>query len=32
MISRTLPLSRGIEAFDLAADPRNIKVLLKAGG
>ncbi len=32
MISRTLPLSRGQEAFDLAADPRNIKVLLKPGG
>jgi threonine dehydrogenase-like Zn-dependent dehydrogenase len=29
MISRQLPLSRGIEAFELAADPRYIKILLK---
>lgn len=29
MISRQLPLDRGIEAFQLAADPRHIKVLLK---
>jgi alcohol dehydrogenase len=31
MISKTLPLSRGVEAFELAADPRNIKVLLRPG-
>lgn len=31
MISRTLPLSRAVEAFDLAADPRHIKVLLRPG-
>jgi threonine dehydrogenase-like Zn-dependent dehydrogenase len=29
MISRQLPLSRGVEAFELAADPRYIKILLK---
>lgn len=29
MISRRLPLSRGIEALELAADPRHIKVLIK---
>jgi len=29
MISRSLPLSRGVEAFELASDPRNIKILLK---
>lgn len=29
MVSKTLPLSRGVEAFELAADPRNIKVLLR---
>jgi len=32
MISRTLPLSKGIEAFEMAADPRYIKVLLKVEG
>ena len=31
MISRTLPLSRGVEAMELAGDPRVIKVLLKPG-
>lgn len=31
MISRTLPLSRGAEAFELAADSRHIKVLLRPG-
>lgn len=31
MISRQLPLARGVEAFELAADPRHIKVLLKTG-
>lgn len=31
MISRQLPLDRGIEAFDLAAEPQMIKVLLKVG-
>lgn len=31
MISRTLPLSRGVDAFDMAADPRYIKVLLRVG-
>lgn len=29
LISRTYPLERGIEAFEAARDPRNIKVLLK---
>lgn len=29
MISRQLPLSRGVEAFELAQSPRCIKVLLK---
>lgn len=29
MISRKLPLERGVEAFAMAADPRYIKVLLK---
>jgi len=29
MISRQLPLSKGIEAFEMAADPRYIKILLK---
>ncbi len=32
MISKVLPLSRGVDAFAQAADPRNIKVLLKPGG
>lgn len=32
MISKVLPLSRGVEAFQLAADPRYIKVLLRPGG
>jgi threonine dehydrogenase-like Zn-dependent dehydrogenase len=32
MISRTLPLSRGLEAFGLAGDPKIIKVVLKPGG
>jgi threonine dehydrogenase-like Zn-dependent dehydrogenase len=32
MVSRTLPLSRGVEAFELADDPRNIKVLVRPGG
>ncbi|MEP0844562.1 MAG: alcohol dehydrogenase catalytic domain-containing protein [Phycisphaerae bacterium] len=32
MISRRMPLSRGVEAFELAGDPRCIKVLLKPGG
>jgi len=32
MISRQMPLSKGVEAFALAADPRYIKVLLKPGG
>lgn len=32
MISRQLPLSRGLEAFEMAADPRYIKILLKIGG
>ncbi|HOA74865.1 MAG TPA: alcohol dehydrogenase catalytic domain-containing protein [Phycisphaerae bacterium] len=32
MVSRTLPLSRGVEAFALADDPRSIKVLLRPGG
>lgn len=32
MVSKVLPLSRGVEAFELAADPRYIKVLLKPGG
>ncbi|UCD30104.1 MAG: alcohol dehydrogenase catalytic domain-containing protein [Planctomycetota bacterium] len=31
MISRQLPLSRGVEAFEMAADPRYIKILLKVG-
>lgn len=31
MVSRRLPLSRGVEAFEQAADPRNIKVLIKPG-
>ncbi|MGQ9652063.1 MAG: MDR/zinc-dependent alcohol dehydrogenase-like family protein [Phycisphaerae bacterium] len=29
MISRQLPLARGVEAIELAADPRHIKILLK---
>ncbi len=29
MIGRTLPLERGVEAFDMARDPRFIKILLK---
>jgi len=29
MISRQLPLDRGLEAFEMAADPRYMKVLLK---
>jgi len=29
MVSRQLPLDRGLEAFELAADPRYLKVLLK---
>jgi threonine dehydrogenase-like Zn-dependent dehydrogenase len=32
MVSRRLPLSRGVEAFELAGDPRCIKVLLRPGG
>jgi threonine dehydrogenase-like Zn-dependent dehydrogenase len=32
MISRQLPLSKGLEAFELANDPRYIKILLKTGG
>jgi len=31
MISRQLPLSKGVEAFEMAADPRYIKILLKMG-
>jgi threonine dehydrogenase-like Zn-dependent dehydrogenase len=31
MISRQLPLSKGIQAFEMAADPRYIKVLLRIG-
>jgi hypothetical protein len=31
MISRQLPLSKGLEAFELANDPRYIKILLKIG-
>jgi threonine dehydrogenase-like Zn-dependent dehydrogenase len=31
MVTRQLPLERGVEAFDLARDPRSIKVLLKVG-
>jgi len=31
MISRRMPLSKGVEAFELAGDPRQIKVLLKPG-
>jgi threonine dehydrogenase-like Zn-dependent dehydrogenase len=31
MVSRTLPLSRGVEAFELAESPRAIKVLIKVG-
>lgn len=31
MVSRTMPLSRGVEAFDLATDPRFVKILLKPG-
>jgi threonine dehydrogenase-like Zn-dependent dehydrogenase len=31
MVSRVVPLTRGVEAFELATDPRTIKVLLKAG-
>ncbi|MHC4442282.1 MAG: MDR/zinc-dependent alcohol dehydrogenase-like family protein [Planctomycetota bacterium] len=31
MISRQLPLSKGLEAFKMAADPRYIKILLKVG-
>lgn len=31
MISRRLPLNQGVEAFELAADSRSIKVLLKVG-
>lgn len=29
MVSRTMPLSSGVQAFEAAADPRNIKVLLR---
>lgn len=32
MISRQLPLSRGLEAFEMAADPRHIKILVKVKG
>lgn len=32
MISRQLPLARGLEAFEMAADPRHIKILLKVKG
>lgn len=31
MVSAVYPLSRGVEAFTAADDPRNIKVLLKPG-
>ena len=31
MISRQLPLSKGLEAFRIADDPRHIKILLKVG-
>ena len=31
MISKRFPLDRGMEALEAAADPRNIKVLLKIG-
>jgi threonine dehydrogenase-like Zn-dependent dehydrogenase len=31
MVSRTLPLSQAAQAFELAADPRHIKILLKTG-
>ncbi|GMU22971.1 MAG: L-threonine 3-dehydrogenase [Phycisphaerae bacterium] len=31
LISRQLPLARGLEAFEMADDPRYIKVLLKIG-
>lgn len=32
MVSRQLPLARGVEAFELAVDPRHIKILLKIKG
>jgi threonine dehydrogenase-like Zn-dependent dehydrogenase len=32
MISRQLPLSRGVEALQMAADSNYIKILLKVGG
>lgn len=32
LISRTYPLSQGVEAFAAAADRANVKVLLSAGG
>jgi len=32
MVSRQLPLARGVEAFELASDPRYIKILLKVKG
>ena len=32
MISRQLPLARGTEAFEMAADPRHIKILLQDQG
>ncbi len=31
MISRQLPLSKGVDAFELTKDPRYIKILLKVG-
>lgn len=31
LISRKLPLERGVEAMEMAADPRHIKILLKIG-
>jgi threonine dehydrogenase-like Zn-dependent dehydrogenase len=31
MISRQLPLNKGEEAMELAADPNHVKVLLKVG-
>ena len=32
MISRELPIERGVEAFQMAADPQYIKILLRIGG
>lgn len=31
MVSRRVPLERGVEAFEMAADPQYIKILLKIG-